>query len=174
MQADRGSDAALRWIDRVRQYEPAEADVLIALLRFRQRRFDEAAEALRSALIGFRTDPWVMQQAIVRALALVQPVAAAAPGSALALYEALLEPFVVRAAEGPRLVEAAELSQRLDFAATCRAPVANLEPFVPWTEFFLTLRRDCYAAARDARFATAQSELVEYYAHEPAPLLVPK
>jgi spermidine synthase len=173
IEADRGSESALSWIERIRTWEPAEAEVLVALLRFRQQRFDEAAAALEAALVGFRTDPWVIQQAMVQAIGLVQPVAAAAPASAKALYEALAKPFVVHAADGPRLVEAADLSRRLDFAATCRTPIAQLEPFVPWTEFFLRLRRDCYLATGDLRLTTAERELAEFYANEPAPLLVP-
>ncbi len=174
IEADRGSDAALPWIERIRVWEPAEADVLVALLRFRQRRFGEAAAALQSALVGLRTDAFAMQQAIINALSLVQPVAAAAPAAARGLFDAITEPFVVHAAEAQRLVEAADLSRRLDFAATCRRPVGALEPWVPWTEFFLTLRRDCYAASHDARLPIAERELADFYAHEPAPLLIAK
>jgi hypothetical protein len=148
--------------------------VIVALLRFRQGRYDEAARALSSGLIGFRSDPWITQQSIVVALALVAPIATAAPQSAGRIYDALLEPFAVHAAEGPRLVEAADLSRRLDFASTCGNPIRQLEPYVPWTEFFLRLRHDCYAATHDARLATAQRELADFYAHEPSPLTIAK
>jgi hypothetical protein len=104
----------------------------------------------------------------------VQPIAAGAPDAAKGIYDALVQPFVVHAAEGPRLVEAADLSRRLDFGAACRAPIAQLEPYVPWTEFFLRLRHDCYAVSHDARLPIAQRELSEFYSHEPAPIIVPR
>lgn len=69
-----------------------------------------------------------------------------------------------------RATTAAELSRRGDFGKTCREPVGQLEPFVPWSEYFLRLRRDCYRAAGDARLALAERELADFYAHEPAPL----
>src|SRR5262249_9436389 len=62
IEAQRGSDAALEWIARIRPFEPGESDALLALLRWRQERNPEAADALRQAFVAFRTDPWVMQQ----------------------------------------------------------------------------------------------------------------
>jgi spermidine synthase len=170
IEAQRGSDAALEWIERIRAFEPGDADALLALLRWRQGRNAQAADALRSALVAFRSDAWVMQQSILNALALVLPVATAAPDAAPALLDALRQPFVVRAADVPRATTAAELSRRVDFGKTCREPVGQLEPFVPWSEYFLTLRRDCYRAAGDTRLALAERELAEFYAREPAPL----
>ena len=109
-------------------------------------------------------------QAIENALALAVSIARAAPATAPALFDGLRQPFVVRALESPRLTTAADLSRRIDFAASCREPVSQLEPHVPWDDFFLPLRRDCYRAAGDPRLAIAERELADFYAHEPAPL----
>ena len=86
------------------------------------------------------------------------------------LYNALRDPFSVLAVDTMRLMTAAELSARFDFAGACREPIAALEPFVPWSAAFLVLRRDCYRAGNDPRLAAAARDLDEFFAHEPARL----
>src|SRR5262249_16324459 len=111
-----------------------------------------------------------MQQAIANALALAVAMGGTAPATAPVLFEGVRQPFVVRALESPRLTAAADLSRRMNFAASCRESVSQLEPHVPWDDFFLPLRRDCYRAAGDPRLPIAERDLADFYAHEPAPL----
>src|SRR5207237_8840860 len=49
IEADAGSDAALPLIDKLRAYQPAEADTILAALRQRPSRFADAAAALVAA-----------------------------------------------------------------------------------------------------------------------------
>lgn len=170
IEAESGSDLALPWIERIRAHEPGEADAILATLRFRQGRFAEAAEALIASFVRFRADPWPTQAAMQKALAFVEPIAAREPSAARALFDALGEPFVVGALNNPRLIAASELSRRLDFGALCAASTTALEPYPPWNEYYLTLRRDCYEAARHPRLDTARRELAEFLRHEPAAL----
>jgi hypothetical protein len=72
-----------------------------------------------------------------------------------------------------RLLTATELSSEFDFRDACRAPIAAMEPHVPWGARFLTLRRDCYAARADPRLAVATRELAEFLQHEQQPLAPP-
>ena len=58
VEAEVASDAALPLIEKLRVYQPGEADVLLAKLRLRQSRRADAASALESAFTRFRTDPW--------------------------------------------------------------------------------------------------------------------
>jgi spermidine synthase len=170
VEAEAGSDLALPWIERLRASEPAEADALLALLRFRQGRHDESAAALASSLVAFRRDPWPTQRSMERALELVAAVSERAPAAAPAVLASLHEPFVVRALDTKRLVEAADLARKINAAAACAESAGALEPHPPWTEYFLTLRRDCYRLAGDARLAKANDELAEFLRAEPVPL----
>jgi hypothetical protein len=170
LEAEAGSDTALPLIDQLRAYRPAEADIVLATLRQRQLRMDEAAAALQSAFARLRTDPWPMFRFKQKALSLSVLVSGAHAAAARPLYDALAEPFSLRAVDNVRLMTRLELSARFDFKGTCRAPIDPLEPHVPWTGHFLTLRRDCYQQNDDPRLPVANRELNEFMAHEPLPI----
>ena len=59
-------------------------------------------------------------------------------------------------------------------AATTMSALHAVEPWVPWREDVLRIRRDCYVTAHDSRAAGAQQDLVDFLANEPAKLLPPK
>lgn len=170
VEARSGSEAALPLIDRLRTRLPAEADTFLAMLRAQQGRAREAAAALSNAFVRMRSDPWSTLDIAQKALNLADPIAARDPSTAPQLFEALRQRFAVAVADRARLVAAAGLSRRMDFARTCRVPLDELEPFVPWNAEMLTLRRNCYQATGDPRLAVAVRELADFYAHEPAPL----
>jgi hypothetical protein len=170
LEAEVGSDAALPLIEQLRAFEPAEADVILATLRLRQSRFDDAAAALESAFVRLREDPWPIRRFKQKALSLVATLAARAPGVSPRLFEALRQPFALRALDEMRLLTMTDLSHRFDFVRACREPVGALEPHVPWTAPFLVARRDCYHATNDPRLAQAARDLENYIAHEPLPL----
>ena len=79
LEAEAGSDAALPLIEQLRAWQPAEADTILATLRFRQSRFDEAAAALESAIVRFRVDPWPVRRFKEKALVLADVVVRALP-----------------------------------------------------------------------------------------------
>jgi spermidine synthase len=168
--AEEGSDTALPLIEQLRAYQPAEADTLLATLRMRQSRLPEAAAALIRAFTRYRVDPWPLLKYQQKALALASTVGGADAATARGLYNALRSPFSVLALDNMRLLTSAELSTKLDFNRACRAPIGALEPHVPWSASFLTLRRDCYAASGDPRLAVATADLNDFFRHEPLPL----
>jgi spermidine synthase len=170
LMAETGSDAALRLIEQLRAYQPAEADTLLATLRMRQSRFPEAAAALVAAFARYRVDPWPLLRYKEKALSLALVIGRSDPSTARALYDALRSPFSVLVADGGRLSTAAELSSHFDFAGACREPIGAMEPYPPWGAEFLIRRRDCYRAANDPRLAAALRDLEDFFAHEPAPL----
>jgi len=49
-----------------------------------------------------------------------------------------------------------------------------VEPWPPWREDILRIRRDCYASSHDSRAGKAQQDLIDFYTNEPAKLLPPK
>jgi spermidine synthase len=170
LEADAGLEIALPLIERLRAYQPAEADTMLATLRARQSRFAEAAAALTAALERYRVDPWPTLRYKEKALGLAAAVGRSDPATARGLYEALRHPFSVRALDDMRLMTSADLSARFDFAGACREPIGALEPHVPWSAPFLVLRRDCYLASHDPRLAVANRDLDDFFAHEPLPL----
>ena len=170
LDAERGSDTALPLIERLRGYQPAEADTVLAILRLRQSKLPEAASALESAFARYRVDPWPLMRFKLKALALADELTTRDPQQARRLFDVLRQPFSVRVIDDRRLLMMVDLTTRFDFKGACREPVGALEPYVPWTAGFLVLRRDCYQANNDPRLAVATRELNDFLAHEPLPL----
>ena len=73
-------------------------------------------------------------------------------------------------ADTPRLVARVDLAVLVDFRSTCQAAFRDLEPYIPWTQALLTMRRDCYQATNNPRLPAAQRELDAFFAGEPLPL----
>ena len=168
--ADEGSDAALPVIEQLRVYQPAEADIVLAALRYRQGRLDEAAEALKLAIARLRVDPWPLLRLKQLALDITAAVGKQRPTTARGLFDALKPPFSVRATDTTRLLTRLDLTTHFDFRGACREAISELEPHVPWNGAFLAMRRDCYAATGDQRLAIAIRDLSEFLAHEPLAL----
>ena len=171
LESDEGKDEALAIVDELRRYEPAEADTMLAALRLQQRRVDDAAAALEAVFTRLRTDPWPLLRYKQKALDLANEATLVDPALARRLYEALIEPFSIRAADSDRLLMAADLTTRFDFRGACRKPIAALEPYVPWTKSLLTLRRDCYRETGDPLRVRAARELQEFLDAEPPRLV---
>ena len=129
-EAEAGSDTALDYIRQLRSYEPGEADAILATLRFRQARFDDAAAALEEAFENFRTDPWALNRFKQRAVGLAGAVATRSPQIAARMFEALSAPLALRALQDERLGVLAALTRRVGFEASCQDAVGALEPQV--------------------------------------------
>ena len=171
IQATAGAPEALSTIERLRQFHPGEADVMLAELRFAQRDYEGAAQALERAFTTFRTDPWALPRFTQKGVARAQMLGAASnPAIARRMIAALSEPFAVKVADIRRRVAIAFLTSHVDFKALCTDAVGALEPDVPWVGDFLTLRRDCYAETGDSRLAAATRELNEFLLKEGLPL----
>ncbi len=174
-----GSDAALPYIERVRSYEPAEADAILAMLRFHQGRAAEAATSIESALKQMATDPWPLEEVKIKTLDLAQELGSQNPELARRMLVALATPFSTGDQPDVRLTTAVSLTRTAGFAETCRGPLSALEPHPPWTLGMLTLRRDCYGLTGDPRLDVAQRELTTFVEHDaqrfslPAPATAP-
>jgi spermidine synthase len=165
------SDEAAGLIEQLRAYQPAEAEILSAKLRFKQSRLDEATAHLEAAAARLRSDPWPLQLYKDQALALVELVAQTSAARNARLLRAVERPFAIQAMEDMRLKIAASLAIRHQDPQACRAPVAALDPYTPWNAAFLSLRRDCYRRAGDSRLSEAERDLARYLAAEPQPLV---
>ena len=171
VEAEAGSDTALPLIEKLRAYQPAEADTILATLRLRQSRTGEAAEALHAALMRFRVDPWPLLRYKQKVLSLAAAIVSTDPRTGPHIYEALREPFAAHAVDNSRKMTQLDVAAMFDFKARCREPIAGLEPHVPWTGRFLTLRRDCYQLNNDPRAATASRELNDFISRQPLPIV---
>ena len=171
VEADAGSEAARPLIAQLRTYEPAEADVLTAVLDTRLGRDEEATAALETALVRLRTDPWPLVAIKQRALSLAAALGAR-PAIARRLYAVLDERFALDAVDDQRLLTRVDLAGRADFSGLCATPVGALEPHPVWSATFLQLRRACYQSVGDARLPRAVRDLQTFFADEPQPIVL--
>ena len=167
--AEAGDEAALPYIDRWRDDMPLEADAALARLRTRQGRFDEAVPPLVAALVTHRNNPWPLAQLVPAALDLVVELAVRSPSHTATLLGAVQQPFATHAHDEDRVGAAAELVSRLDLPALCSELLAPLEPHFPWSEKWLALRVDCYAARKSPLLERARADLAEFRRYERVP-----
>src|SRR5207245_3694524 len=97
--AQTGDEGALELIERLRRFQPGEAATILAELRIRQSKVDEAAAALESAFHDFRVSPWAGFRFKLKALTLANVAAKLSGQVARRMFAALQEPFSVRAME---------------------------------------------------------------------------
>ncbi len=170
LEAEAGSDTALPLVEQLRAYQPGEADIVLATLRLRQARIEEATAALVSGFTRLRADPWAQIRFVQKSLVLAEALGARSPAAARQLFDTLQQPFSVQAADTPRLVTRVDLAVRFDFRGACQAAFTDLEPNIPWTRALLIMRRDCYQATSDPRLPDALRDLEAYASREPIPL----
>ena len=172
VEANAGLDTALPYIEQIRAYEPAEADAMLAVLRLRQSRTEDAATALESALRQMADDPWPLQNIKEGAIALAGTLGGQSPAMARRMIAALARPFAAGALLELRATTAALLSRTAGLAGSCVEPVSALEPYAPWDRQFLLLRRECYQAVGDARLAVAERDLADFAQLETQPFAI--
>jgi spermidine synthase len=166
--ADAGDSAAVPYIQALKEVEATEAEAAAARLAFRLGNAEMARDALVSALVHYRGDPWPSQIAMAHALALAEELAVKDRGMVPVLLEALGQPFAVSALEEPRR----QLWLRLAAIAVppegCAGVLDAFEPNVPWTSDVLRYRASCYRRIQDRRAAQAEVDLQEYLHDQPA------
>jgi hypothetical protein len=140
----------------LRPYNAGEAATLLATLRLRQSRFDEAASALEVAFHEFTVDPWALLRFKEQAMELANELGSHSPVLARRMFDALDHPFALEAMRDQRFLTRSRLAQLADFRHLCRDAIAPLEAHVLWTDGFLTMRRACYEAIGDSRLGVAK------------------
>jgi spermidine synthase len=164
--AELGNDKALGVIEIIRGYLPAEADAILARLRFRQKRLPEAADALVASFEGLRQTPWVAPAIVRRSFQLAEALAQLDPALVPRLDAALAQPFAASLLDEARLTTALRLA--LVDRATCARGFRPFEPHPIWQRWMLELRAQCYAAANDPLAERARADLADFIAAEPA------
>ncbi len=163
--AQAGDESAVPYIARLGTTRPVEADVLLGQLRWRQRRFEEAAGLLEKAFTRYREDPWAFLPVVNQSFAIAADVASRDRGLAERLNAALAQPFSVLLLNEERLQTRYKVATYLD-ESKLEDAIAALEPNVPWRKGLLTRRARLYEATRNPRAPIARSELESFLKRE--------
>ena len=172
--ADTGSEAAAAYAEQLRPWEPTDADAVLARLRFREGKPDEALALLERVFIGSRTDAWASVDTIGRSLDLAMTIGTK-QSYAVRLYQSLEKPFAAGQWEEARKFDRAMLANAMEGCGPhTTAALQNLEPWPPWHKDLLSLRVDCYGTAMLTDLhRRAQRDLDAFVSAEPSPLLAP-
>jgi hypothetical protein len=157
--AEAGDARAVGYIKALRDIQPTEADAATARLALRLGRLDLARDALTSAFVRYRTDPWPSQVSMSHALALADELTLGRPELVPSLFEALGQPFAVMALEEPRRLVRLSVASHGKALEHCQEAVAPFEPWVPWRADVLRYRADCYLSTSDPRALEARGDL---------------
>jgi spermidine synthase len=172
--ADAGSEAAAAYAEQLRPWQPTDADAVLARLRFRQGKMEEAAARLERVFIGSRTDPWPSVDVVSRSLELAMSLSKTHAYTAR-MFRALDKPFAAGQWEDLRKFDRAMIANEMEGCGPHTiAALRALEPWPPWRRDLLTLRVDCYSSAMMTRLRDrAQRDLDAFINAEPLPLMAP-
>lgn len=153
---------------RLEARHPVEAGLVLARLRWRQGRAQEAVEALERAFGLCRDDPWPMPVVVKNAFPIVLDLASRDAALAARLDDALARPFAVALLDDERRLVRLEVASYLDLSRYAAA-LAGMEPDVPWRAPVLERRARAYEASGSPLARTARKELAEFLENEPPP-----
>ena len=163
--ANKADPRSLPLIERLRPWQPVEADAILSLLQFRQKDVTGAVETLVRAFHGYRQDPWPMSDVMYNAMIAMDEIALTNPETALRLQEALSQPFSVFSLEDERRLRRVNIASRA-LQGRCNPAVIgalhDLEPHVPWRQPVLEIRRGCYQRVGDPRAEQARRDLASF------------
>jgi spermidine synthase len=164
--ADQGDVAAVPYLRALREIQPTEAEAVTARLAFRMGRAELARDALASAFVHYRDDPWPSQVAMSHALALADDLTLARPDMVPVLFDALAQPFALAALEEPRRLIRLSVASHAGPSDRCREVIAPFEPHVPWRADVLRYRASCYERTLDPRAGDARADLEQFQRQE--------
>ena len=171
--AEIGDDAALPYIERLREMLPTEATAITARLRIQQKNWTAATPALEEALAAFGHYPWTPGDMVMRTILATKTLAEQNESAALSMHRALSEPFVIYDHDHLRLGMLLAAGLLLDQNAPGRyslPAIEALEPNVPWEEDLLRVRDECYRHLNDPRAEQAHRDFVAF--QKAAPLSI--
>jgi hypothetical protein len=170
---------APQYIDLLAAQAPADAALVDAQRFLQASRPDEALARAADAFLLCRRDPWVRPPLLRTTLARVRETVrggGARPEAVQRALDALSEPFSVHMADDERTRARFEIACLLDAATGATHAVealAEMEPWTPWDQAFLSARADAYRRARHPLAEHAAAELAEFLAAEPPPFAFP-
>jgi len=167
--ADVADAAAEVWAEQLRGTHPAEADAVMARLRYVQNRPEDATRYVLATIAALENDPWPWLGPAYRTLKLAESLSVRTPALANTFFDALKKPRSTWVLNEYREDTLTVLAKQLDIKVRCRELFDMLGPHVSWDESTLTYRRDCYRAIGHPGLANAETDLDEYLRYEPVP-----
>ena len=168
--ADAGDATALRFATALRPLAPVDATAIVARLAFRRGNMQLAAQLIARAFEEYRFTAWPNVELMRRAIEL-PPLLARTRPLAPAMTATFEKPWAAAQWEEERRTRRVLLAhETFGCAAATMNALHAIEPWPPWREDLLRIRRDCYVSAHDSRAAGAQRDLVDFLANEPAKL----
>jgi hypothetical protein len=165
--ADAGDPGAASYIRALHDIDPTEAEAATARLALRLGQLPVARDALVSAFVHYRTNPWPSQMSMSHALALAEELTRAHAEMVPLVFDALGEPFAVAAIEEPRRLVRLSVGSHSGTFYRCNEAIEPFEPHVPWRADVLQYRAHCYEQSRDRRAREARADLEEYKRRAP-------
>lgn len=161
------------YVTLLESYFPAEAQALRGCQAAGRENWEDAATGLVAAFAHWQKDPWVQPQLLKQCLEVARALALDCKQVPIAnkLYDAFSIPFAVC------LVNEERLTARVEIAKLCEATRVNkrvqdaMEHFAKypiWSEQFLKDRFVVFRAMGDPRADSAEKDLLEFLACEPA------
>ena len=160
--AEAGDPGAAAYIRTLHDVDPTEAEAATARLALRLGQLPVARDALVSAFVHYRTNPWPSQMSMSHALALAEELTRAHAELVPLVFDALGEPFAVAAIEEPRRLVRLSVGSHSGTFYRCDEAIAPFEPHVPWRADVLQYRVRCYEQSRDRRARAARADLEEF------------
>lgn len=157
------ADQAQPLIDQLSAVQPIEADAITAKLRWAQNKPAESWQALKRALIAYRTNPWPNRRLMQSTLPLVRHIARKSPALAAEVQEVLEHPFAVSLLDESRLLEWLDLALARRDGEGCAKALSTFEAYPVWSEDFLRRRLLCYALTNHPLLGRAEEDLEEFY-----------
>lgn len=169
--AEAGRPDAEQYASALYPVEPIEADTIVARLRLRQGRVDEASALVLRALAAYRSDPWPLPYIMREALDTAAEIAQKAPQHRSAIVDALAKPFAAgQLSETRRAMELVLAYSQEQCGKRTIASLQGDEPWPFWRKVPLQIRATCYEKTA-ARLADQSSDDVQaYLANERVPL----
>jgi spermidine synthase len=166
--ADGGDSRAATCAIKLRDFQPAESDAVLARYLWTQQNWEACFTVSAAALQKYRADPWPLAAVMRRLLAIVVDLAARDPSLAARGCDLLAPSFAVSLLDEDRTNARLTVCRQVDAAKTAEVFRA-LEPNTPWHAELLEARAQAYAAAGDLRAAAARAELETFWKRESAP-----
>ena len=159
--AEIGDSEAEPLIEQLRHHLPAEAEAIHGILACKQGNWRESGQRLATALGRLRSDPWMLHQVRLKAFDAAISVAKADPTQAPMLLQAFSEPFAAYWSDEDRRATACAIAEEIGPAPVAQF-VESFEPYVPWSEAFLTYRQQAYHNAGHRLASQADRDLQEF------------
>ena len=156
--ADGGQESALDWIAKLRPYQPAEADAILARYLWSQGRFQECYQACAAAMGRYRVDPWPLSSIMGRFFAILGDLPARDAKLAPLVYDLLTPPLPLWLLDDERNFMRLYVGHYLGTARAAEA-LEPLEPHFPWRRDLLEDRVKIYEEIKHPRAPLARREL---------------